>query len=346
MDTAPELVNRLAPPPARPCVRCMHYCDPETNVWSATDKIIIEAILQEHFYKLDGPQGDALMEEHGLTKGDRHHLRFYSRIYDDVPLSLSRLLDKELYSKLDASQDTFAFTNCVLDFNSLTFRPISREDFVSTTTGWAYQAADASTHRAELERFLEMLMPVSKERFEALSYVASLMSGRRCSNRFLGVVGDCRGHITGKSSFVMLLHVFFGNYATTGVDFVGSRFERFFRGKRLITQEYPNYMEPVSKKYLRKYTSATDVLSRDGSFTWQAGFVFALDKPYLSRLFAVGGMIVTPFLGNVFTSRHTDFGTALLKSWCSAFADVLIEVLRAARPTSNSSSLNAIVPSA
>lgn len=265
---------------------------------------------------------------HGLTRGDRYRVR--NLIFDDVPATLVTMLDQHMYTKMDANVNLFAFDNCVFDTRRFIFRPILREDGISHTTMWDYQASEATKHRAALEAFFERLMPVKDERVEAISYIASLLSGRRNAQRFLCVVGDGNNYGSGKTTFLRLLRTFFGRHGSSDVRAIGSNLEGGMRGKRLITHEYPQ-RRCVKKDFLRKYTEDADVLSRDGSFTWQAGFVFALNGKNLPGLASVGGMLAIP-LRTSFIDACTyggGFPTSLLDEWCSAFADILIDALKA-----------------
>lgn len=54
-------------------------------------------------------------------------------------IRLNSLVNADLYTKLDSHRNLIAFQNCVFDLNTLSFRDIRKDDYISITTGYDYK---------------------------------------------------------------------------------------------------------------------------------------------------------------------------------------------------------------
>jgi phage/plasmid-associated DNA primase len=209
---------------------------------------------------------------------------------------------------------------------------------------------------------MAQVLPVAEERRLALSFFASLLSGRRGAKKVL-VLTDRRSGNNGKTTLMVLFGGFFGGYTETGkgTKFVckGS-FDRDrdshdagtegFRGKRLVLAEELKANMTLDDALLKRVAGGAGVLvggrgfgtKQTFEFVWQAGIVLIFNEN-CCPVYDQGDMAFKDRL--LFVPMRSKFVNAAevdacqepwtfplddklykqFKGWYSALADVLLE---------------------
>ena len=340
-----------------------YICDPMTNIWKRRHNLVVEEVLAKAFERVTD-----------LTSTERHHVHGRRGRADMVRALAGEALDAGFVEKLDANLDLLAASNGVFDTSPEAlregggrplFRPIAREDLVSNTTGWAYDAEASRTHRVDVEDFLAKILPVPEERRVVLAFVATLFSGRRELKKFL-VLTARRGGNNGKTCLLLLILTFLGDYGKTTTKFVcRGALDRArvshdtgleaAKGMRLVATEELAKSTTLDEGFLKSKSGGAGVVAegrRFGKnapfrFVWQAAFLLVFDEggcPQFDHQDAefVGRMLVAPMRskfveepprasnGGEAAEREWTFPVdrtvhAKFPVWMSAFADVLRE---------------------
>lgn len=347
---APELLKRIvfAPDAASGACNGLYYCEPDTNIWARKHNAQIHQLIRREFEKVSG-----------LSSADTSFVQNVKGQDTLRQVLAGKLADDAFTRKIDSNLDIFACSNGVFDSSDSSIPPffckIRVEDVVETTTGWAYDPVAAKEHRAELEAFLEQVLPFPDERQVVLTYMAHMLSGRRTAKKFLVLTDKRDGH-NGKSSLAKLLLVFFGKLAMRNTPFVckGS-FDKDksshdaalgpTRGKRLlVADELKHTMTLDVAMFKDKAGGCTQVSGRAfGSaqqydYTWQAGFLLIFNENDCPKIDVadqafIGRMIVAPMRSKFVDAVGEEPYTYLLDSdldkkfdtWRSSLADVLMQ---------------------
>jgi phage/plasmid-associated DNA primase len=286
--TDPDVLrtHRFAPDAKLGACFSMYVCHPKTCIWE-----------REHCADVEQTFIDKLMSIEALTKADRTYIQSHRGRNDVLYAFYSKVSDKRFASKLDSNLDFFAVDNGVFDMRDMRFRPIVPEDLISTTSGWSYDPELAKTHRAELEEYLAMMLPLPEERRVFLTYFALLLSGRRTAKKFMVLTDRCGGN-NGKSTLLTLMRMFFGEFTySAGVKFLcmGS----FVRdrdshdaglnglcNKRLMVADEMKHTMQFDEATIKQLTGGDDLVvqgRRCGTpiqfkYVWQAGIVIAFNE--------------------------------------------------------------------
>ncbi|GLC40338.1 hypothetical protein PLESTB_001803800 [Pleodorina starrii] len=293
--TYPEIKRRwrFSPDVTSANYNGIFHCDPVTNVWTKEHNAYVEEELAKAFKEMTrvhaGPQGD-------LTVDDRKYLQSRHGSTEMRLMLVRKVLEKSFSEKLDENLDVFVVRNGLFDMREKVFRQIVPEDMVSTHADWDYDKGLASSKRPELDAFLSQVLPVDEERRIFLTYMAGLLSGRRCIKKFI-VLTDRRAGNNGKSTLSRLFRLFFGTYTKASTKFVcrGS-FDRDrdshdaglepFKGKRILIAEELKKSMTLDVAMLKAYTGGVGerVEGRKCgagdwfNFTWQAGFMLIFNE--------------------------------------------------------------------
>ena len=286
--------------------------------------------------------------------------------------NLRVMLSRELYAppdfekKLDTSNlDIFPCDNGVFVTEAgagasrrPSFRPIHSTDYLTKTSGWAYDPLQAREKRAEVERFLEQVLPVAEERAVFLTFAASLLSGRRLAKRFLVFTGN-----NGKSMLSLLVEKFYGQLAVggnTGQKFV-IRTAVENRGRndhdagtqgyancRAIIAEELNSAMLLDESMLKTLVSPMPTMQGrkigqgdNFKYPWTAGFILIFNEDHMPKVDPADSafwarVVVVPFRSKFvpapgeeeepFTYPIDTHIVEKMDGWLSAFADVLCDV--------------------
>ncbi len=288
INARPDIVDRIRLVPDIKSNNCngVYYCDPVNNVWQQRANIVLERILLQ---ALDGISSQ-------LTAADIRHVKSRRGRGDILYAVAAERVDEYLERKLDANLDVFAVENGVFDMTTRTFRATKLDDYVKLHAAWSYNPEVAVRHRANVERFLEQILPIPEERKVLLTYIASLMSGRRTIKKFV-VFTDNRVGNNGKSTLASLFKHFFDAYMVKETKFVcrGSIAQdrnsheaaiEEMRGKRLIAAEELKHTMSLDEGMLKNLTGgAANVVEgrmfHKGDrfqFVWQAGFMLIFNE--------------------------------------------------------------------
>ena len=331
----------------------LYLCDPTTNVWKRKSAIEMENVILAAVRKASGAQPEDLryVENKG---GAAHVLHALARNY----------VDCGLVDRLDENLDVFAVTNGVFDMKARTFRTARPEDYVRTTADWAYSPEEGRLHRASVEAFIEKVLPVREERMACLRFISSLMSGRRFMKKFM-VMTDRRDGNNGKSTLIGFFKAFFASYtANKGTSFMlKAAFQRDrndhdgalqnLKGKRLILGDEFDSSNTLDCGFLKRWTGGPHESvggrrmgdAEEFSFTWQAGFVLVFNEGRAPKFDADDGALLERFMAVPARSKFVPGDvpadaepythvldlhvTESFRSWCSALADILVELYNA-----------------
>ena len=222
------------------------YCDHATNIWRMESNVFLDQYIIDRMCEFNAACAEARCQSHltgvplvprivasgetpaveGTTdpaSDPSKHLNekevyFIESLRGSTELRISlsrRRQNPKFEERLDANMDLFACENGVFVTNEpgVPFRPIRLEDKISVTTGWKYVPEESHAVRADVDRFLEQVLPVAEERVLALTFIADLMSGYRRNKRF-AVFTDKRGGNNGKSMLADLVVLFYNNMSS------------------------------------------------------------------------------------------------------------------------------------
>lgn len=337
----------------------LYVCDRETNLWSQWPNLAIEKMLVEAFDLVDD-----------MTPAERRHVRGRRGRADMVRMLAGEVIDTRFLDLLDANLDLFATSNGVFDSSAEVllanggrpvFRPIKKDDYISKTTGWAYDADKAKEHRAEVDDFLAKILPVPEERRVVLAFFATLLSGRRELKKFL-VLTDRRSGNNGKTSLMTLVLTFLGSYGKINTKFVcRGAFDRDrdshdaglepIKGVRLIAAEELKKSMTLDEGFLKSKAGGAGIVvegrrcgtSDQFRYVWQAAFVLVFNEGDCPKFDQedtafVGRMLVAPMRSKFVEVLPQDGGesnewtykvdtsiTGKFSKWTSALADVLLD---------------------
>ena len=239
------------------------------------------------------------------------------------------------------------------------FRQIQASDYLTKTSGWAYDPEEARAKRPEVDRFLEQVLPVPEERAVFLAYAASLLSGRRLAKRFL-VFTDRRSGNNGKSMLAMLVAKFFGRLAdSNGKKFVtrpaverGGRNDhdagtQGFTNVRVVIAEELKSNMLLDESMLKTLVSPMPMMKGrkfhvggEFEYPWTAGFILVFNEDNIPKVDAADAafwarVVVVPFrskfvpadlVGDEPDTYPVDTHLVeKLNGWRSAFADVMCD---------------------
>jgi hypothetical protein len=328
----------------------LYVCDSKTNIWSKEHFSQVEETISRRFREVGSMPGSVIHD-----RNMRYVVSCRGRD-EMVKLVATQRIDRTFKDKLDTNLDILAFSDGrALDFSGASknqkpiFRDIKREDYVRTTTGWAYDADAAREHRAELEEFLEKVLPIPEERRVVLTMFAHFLSGHRWARKFM-VFTDRRGGDNGKSVLLDFFRMFMGDYATTDAWFMETGDNDFqgLRGKRLVVADTECSGDTtLNVATLKKVTDGAGVKIKgrkngnatEFSFTWQTGIVMIFnekgfpqfdkcDESFLSRMMVVpmrSKFVYAPKNAEQWTYPQDTGIRSSYSDWLSSLADVLVE---------------------
>jgi hypothetical protein len=126
---------------------------------------------------------------------------------------------------MDANDQLFAFSDCVLDLKTGVTRPIEPADRILTTTGYPYPQHADPTALAEVRTVLDDMLGSA-----ALRSIAVCLAGQPYSScTFLSGNGG-----NGKSTLLSLMRAAFGEYMTVIDGLLPVRANRCCQGKRVV----------------------------------------------------------------------------------------------------------------
>lgn len=114
--------------------------------------------------------------------------------------------DEEFVGKLNSKKHLLPFKNGVYDLLNRSFRPTSKNDFVSLTVGYDY---DEDIWNPEVEDFLEQILPVKAVRDYVLRKFAECLNGDIPNTHFLMFIGN---GANGKSQLLNLMKATIGEF--------------------------------------------------------------------------------------------------------------------------------------
>ena len=111
----------------------------------------------------------------------------------------------------DSQVDLLGFDNGVMDLAAHAFRPGRRADFITRSTGYAYQPSSPAA-KAAVETAFEQIYPVEEERDIVQRFCGYALSGRTDQKYFMALTDRRRGD-NGKSTVLGLIMAALGDYA-------------------------------------------------------------------------------------------------------------------------------------
>lgn len=199
------------------------------------------------------------------------------------------------------SVDRFALNNGFLVERGVLLRPTTPDDAVFVTSGWSYDREAAIRERDALQLFLDQVFPVKAEQTVVLRYVADLLDGHRERKAFL-VLTDRRQGNNGKSTFLKLLQVFFGEaYYAKSIKFLTENVKNerhshdagmeCMNGKRLLIADEFTRRTVLDSALIKDLISVADTTvhgrtfgqANTFKFIWQAGIIIAFNEGQFPR---------------------------------------------------------------
>jgi phage/plasmid-associated DNA primase len=175
-------------------------CHPESFIWERVHNAELEKQIRLEF--ADVPHVSEAERKWMFTR------RGVSALREELAVAV---LSSGFERTLDSNLDIFPLAGgMVYDMTRRILRKMCPDDRVQTTTGWKYDPAAAINHRADLERFLEQVLPIPEEREMTLRYLAGMLTGRRYIKKMICFT-DKRAGNNGKSTLIKLVRSFLGD---------------------------------------------------------------------------------------------------------------------------------------
>ena len=239
-------------------------------------------------------------------------VRKYSRMYWRIDKYLSKegtvktllctlkrkLLDEELWAKMDADPHLLGLENGVIDLRSGDYRAQTREDMISCSVGYDWNCAVDADIEENVERFFEQLYPVPDERRMAMLFGGYALTGSHPEKKWL-TLSDQIGGWNGKSTFIKALRAVLGDeYSMEGVNAFLYRTDNnnetvnshsagllSHKGKRLVTFEELDPKRQLNGGLLKTINGVCPQMTgracHSGSvekFEWKAKMVMAYNQ--------------------------------------------------------------------
>ena len=171
--------------------------------------------------------------------------------------------------QLDTDCNLIAFTNGVYDMARATFRQARPNDFLSISTGYAYEKAKAADVAELLEKFIDRVFVNPALREYWLMTVASMCDGKARRQKFNIWT---RGGSNGKSMCALLLSTTFGEYCgKLCASFIQSQRScagnakpeiMALRGRRFALMEEPEPDRGLNEGLIKEYSGSDEITGR------------------------------------------------------------------------------------
>ena len=292
-----------------------YFCAPDTGLWMRRDKVVSAERMVTTMEVLDGGRfwNDVLSPEERRYIGT---LRGQTAV---LTCLIGSFEDEAFERRLDARLDIVPFVNCVVELATGEARPLRWDDYVSTTTGYAYvpRADVTPEHFAVVEDFYQQVLPVPEEREVFLRAAGAALSGNLDGDKFFIVATDMRDGGNGKSTLLYALREAFGLFAVSSqANFLYACAEAanahgandlYYRGRRLATFDETSSDRPLNVAKVKQITGGGyDMVVRGAhertptEFTWTATVFIACNEGCVPRFNAsdaalLSRMVVVPF---------------------------------------------------
>jgi phage/plasmid-associated DNA primase len=178
------------------------------------------------------------------------------------------ILDVEFEKKLNSNVNLFAFTNCVMDLNSMTTRPAKFDDYISWTCGYDYKEEIDPTKLKDLTDLLKKILPDPKVLQLVLEILSCGFTGQAIEKFvvFNGGGGNGKGLL---DEFVKLV---FGEYCyiyapvclLTEKDKTGPNPEKVkLHNKRICIMKEPTENTKLKNDRVKEITGGGNISGRD-----------------------------------------------------------------------------------
>jgi P4 family phage/plasmid primase-like protien len=135
-----------------------------------------------------------------------------TRFLRDTSVLLSGFYEKKgIETRFNAKRHLFAFTNGCFDTESMTFREIMPDDYITVTCGYDYRPAEAA-EKATVRAFLSQIFPSAAVLEYVLAALCTTFVGDNEAEAFHVFTGS---GANGKSCLIDLCRVTFGEYYKT-----------------------------------------------------------------------------------------------------------------------------------
>lgn len=263
-------------------------------------------------------------------------------------------LDEDFATKVDENKNLIAFANGVFDTLTFEFRDGKPEDYISFCTNLEYhpdRPHDSYPCWAELNKFLNDVLPDPDVREYFLSYLATSLSGNNEAQKFHILTGSGSN---GKSMLMNLTSTAMGDYAckapisllTQARNKSAAAAPELVRmkGRRFVTMQEPDEQVPLNTGLMKELASSEKITARDlyaGSkqmldFDLQARFNLACnEKPKINtqdggtwrRLVVINFLskfVSDPRLPNEKPIDESIVQKSQSKEWAEAFLSYLV----------------------
>lgn len=271
------------------------FCDENTNIWKKSDGCFFNTQLPVRVQKLfylrasywnnlaanaDNDAAKEVYAEKGKKANAIASKLKTSGYCDSVVKMLKGILcNNEFYDLLDAKDYLFAFNNCVADFKEKQIRPITPNDYILTTTGYALPLEYIDFQQVETQwtDFLKTLYREDEVREYITNVLSNSLDGRiPCNDHNIYTHTGCGRN--GKSAmWVSIASKLFGEYYyKASIALICDKRKNAdapnealmsLKGKRLIVMTEPNseFNERVNSGFAKEL-SGGEVISARGLY--------------------------------------------------------------------------------
>ena len=191
------------------CAGSFYYF--QDGLWVKREKALAANELVAHMKQVAG--GSFWKER--LGPEERHYIGTVRGRAALLTCLMNALADPGFEQRLDAQLNLLPFSNGVMDLESLEFRALRWDDYVSRTVGYSFAPREQVPARdfEAVHAFYEQVLPVVEEREVYLRAAGAALSGDRRGFKHFIVATDKRQGNNGKSTALSSLEHVFGPLA-------------------------------------------------------------------------------------------------------------------------------------
>jgi hypothetical protein len=148
-----------------------------------------------------------------LSPADRRYLDSQKGCQTLLDAILGRILNRRFREKkLDKlPQDVIPFDNGMFDFQTGTLRPFQREDYISQTIGYDFDASAAELYAHRVQEFYEQVLPIPEEREYFVQEISAALFAAQPAKHII-VLTDERDGSNGKTTLMRAVEAVFGSF--------------------------------------------------------------------------------------------------------------------------------------
>ena len=295
------------------CTGSFYYF--EGGLWVKREKALAANQLVAHMKQVAG--GTFWQEK--LGPEERHYIGTVRGRAAVLTCLMNELADPTFEQRLDAQVNLLPFDNGVVDMETMEFRALRWDDYVSRTVGYAFEPRE-QVHADDfgiIHAFYKQVLPVAEEREVYLRAAGAALSGDRRGFKHFIVATDKREGNNGKSTALRSLEHAFGPlampsqsnflYASTESANAHGANDLAYKGKRIGIFDETSSERAFNMEKIKRVTGGGLKMAVRGAndktpteFVWTALLFIGCNQGNMPRFSAseaalMNRMVVIPF---------------------------------------------------